>query len=55
MLTTPNGSATPMTNLNGDVAFFTALDRAKEAAEHSLFGSEFGWEVFELGCGIADG
>lgn len=51
MLTTQNGSAVPLTE-NGEMKFFATIEDAERAALSTVFGGEFGYEVFELGGGV---
>lgn len=57
MLTTQKGDYTPLmrctdieTNAE-ELAKFNSKDAAKDAAENSVLGANFGYEVFEIGCG----
>ncbi|MDK9789839.1 hypothetical protein [Vibrio sp. D431a] len=57
MLTTQNGGCTPLMNKEDstmaepNLATFTSESEAKSAAETSVLGQMFGYEVFERGCG----
>jgi hypothetical protein len=50
ILNHPNGSYVPLENDNG-MMFFDSEIMATSAAESSILGSEYGFEVFELGGG----
>ena len=39
----------PMLDENDDLARFVSVKEADSAAKTSLLGSEFGWEVFQIG------
>ena len=51
MLTTPNGRGTPLTDSDGELVFFATKEAARKGAISSELGSEFGYEIFELGLG----
>jgi hypothetical protein len=57
MLTTPNGGYTPLelctsiANNEATLAKFKTEDKAREAANSSVLGTTFGYEVFEIGMG----
>lgn len=51
MLNTQNGSCSPMTEDNGDVAFYADIEDAVRDAEDNVLGNQFGFEVFQRGCG----
>lgn len=51
MLSTQRGGALPLM-VDEEMGFFTTIREAKDAAESTVFGREFGYEVFELGYGI---
>ena len=52
MLYTQNGSYTPMMENDEDMAKYETIDDARAAAENSMLGSAFGYEVFQIGCGV---
>jgi len=57
MLTTPSGGYTPLenclsiTNDTSELAKFKTKSLAISGALESVLGSEFGYEVFQIGCG----
>lgn len=56
MLTTQNGGCTPLVKtdtVTGEDEFvtFNTEAEAEKAAESSILGEMFGYEVFERGCG----
>lgn len=51
MLTTQSGGCTPLMTCDDEFATFETEDAARKAAESSLLGDAFGYEVFERGCG----
>ena len=57
MLTTPSGGYTPLetcTSIENDTSEFAKFKTnklAKQGALGSVLGSEFGYEVFQIGCG----
>lgn len=55
MLSLQNGSATPLTEDDGEVAFFARRMQAEECAESNPLGKALGWEVFMLGMGESQG
>jgi hypothetical protein len=50
MLSTQSGGATPMID-GGEMAFFATQAEADAASRNNPLGDNFGYEVFELGCG----
>ncbi|TGZ35334.1 hypothetical protein EQ875_01615 [Photobacterium damselae subsp. damselae] len=58
MLTTQNGGYTPLMLCTGielgetELAKFTSKNDAETAANNSILGAEFGFEVFEIGYGV---
>ncbi len=56
MLTTQSGGYTPLTQHEGPeagtLAKFKTQEEAKTGAESSVLGEHFGYEVFEIGCGL---
>ena len=57
MLTTQNGGYTPLMlcsdieNNTEELAKFETKEAATKGAENSVLGENFGYEVFEIGCG----
>jgi len=57
MLTTPSGGYTPLENClsiannTSELAKFKTKESAIKGALDSVLGSEFGYEVFQIGCG----
>lgn len=52
MLHTQDGSFAPLVSHEyGDIAVFTCIEDAKQAAEGSILGYSFGYEVFQKGYG----
>jgi hypothetical protein len=51
MLNTQNGGYTPMMG-DDEIAKYTTFEAAAEAAEDNPLGENFGYEVFQIGCGI---
>ena len=57
MLTTQSGGYTPLKNClsiahnTSELAKFKTKESAAEGALESVLGSEFGYEVFQIGCG----
>ena len=57
MLTTPNGGYTPLetsfriSDDTSELAKFNTKELADSGALGSVLGSEFGYEVFQMGCG----
>lgn len=51
MLHCQNGSATVMTDDQGEVAFYETKEDADYAAFENMLGKAFGWEVFCMGNG----
>ena len=57
MLNTPNGGYTQLekclgiTNNTSEIAKFKTKELAVSGALGSVLGSEFGYEVFQIGCG----
>lgn len=51
MLYHPEGKYLPLENEDDEMMFFITSEYAREAAESSLLGSEFGYEIFEIGTG----
>lgn len=47
----PNVPAVPMAD-DEDIAFYDTEDAAREAANNSILGEKFGFEIFELGTGL---
>ncbi|WP_333879008.1 hypothetical protein [Methylobacter sp.] len=53
MLFTQDGSYTPLEQADKeDIARFETEEEARTAAESSLLGDMFGYEVFNICCGI---
>lgn len=53
MLNTQRGSYTPlMDSHNDDIAKFITVEAACECADANMLGEHFGYEVFEIGCGV---
>ncbi|MBQ4879666.1 hypothetical protein J8M21_20825 [Pseudoalteromonas luteoviolacea] len=54
MLTTQAGDYTPLVNSENepDIARFETKEAAEAGAQNSVLGSAFGFEVFEIGCGL---
>lgn len=53
MLNTQHKGYTPLMNLdNDDIAKFKSKDDARKCANENLLGNNFGYEIFEIGCGI---
>lgn len=52
MLSTQRGGAAVPLTVDDEMGFFATIKEAKAAAESTVFGREFGYEVFELGYGI---
>jgi hypothetical protein len=53
ILNHPNGSVMPMVDDNDDLAMYESEVDARVAASGSMLGSEFGYEIFELGGGTS--
>jgi hypothetical protein len=52
MITTHNGGYTPLMNDEcDDIEKFETAELAKECAKNNPYGDNFGYEVFERGCG----
>lgn len=54
ILNTQNGNV-PLLDADGNMEFFERPEKARNAAKTSYFGSEYGFEVFELGMGEFNG
>lgn len=39
----------------GELEMFETLLDATECAQHTTFGANFGYEIFEVGCGVECG
>ena len=52
MLTHPACEYIPMTEGDGDLAKFETEQKARECAEQNPLGEAYGYEVFEIGCGL---
>ncbi len=51
MLTTQPGGITPLTDEDGELVIFASAAAAEEAAQGSVLGHHFGFEVFKRGHG----
>lgn len=52
MLNTPKSSYTPLMYDDYDIAKYESIEDAQIAAENNSLGETFGYEVFEIGCGV---
>ena len=54
MLTTQDGGYAPLMDGSTDdeIAKFGSADAAKANAEDNILGANFGYEIFEKGCGL---
>lgn len=52
ILTTQPGGITPLTDEDGELATFATAAAAEEAAQGSVLGFHFGFEVFRRGDGV---
>jgi len=53
MLNTQGGGYTPLVDSDSDdIAKFKTAEAARECAGQNLLGEHFGFEVFEIGCGV---
>ena len=53
MLNHQNGGIVPMTDKEGDLVTYDSEEDARQAANTTILGEAFGYEVFERGCGVA--
>lgn len=53
ILSTQSGGAAPMTDDEGEMAFYESADAARADAESNMLGAHFGYEIFERGTGDA--
>ena len=51
MLYTQDGGYTPLMQDDDNIAKFSSLFDASQAASTNTLGCKFGFEVFEIGCG----
>jgi hypothetical protein len=52
MLTTQNGDYTPLMSEDGyDIAKYPTKEAAIKSAKNNVLGCNFGFEIFEKGCG----
>jgi len=53
MLTTQSGGYTPlMSSKTDNIAQFETEEEARASAEDNVLGENFGYEIFERGCGV---
>lgn len=52
LLDHPNGGIMPLVDKHDNMAMFESETEAMAAAGNSSLGSEFGFEIFELGGGV---
>ena len=53
MLYTQRGSYTPLVDSeNDDIVKFQTEEAARECAKQNPLGEQFGYEVYEIGCGV---
>jgi hypothetical protein len=52
MLTTQNGDYLPLIDKYGDIAKFNTANAARDSAKNNPLGENFGYEIFERGCGV---
>lgn len=55
MLNCQKGGVAPLVNDDEELCMFECVDEALSAGKNNILGECYGFEVFEVGLGVADG